>query len=120
MSTVESIARPRRNGERRRAPTASISKESTRDYCRFYSKAEIDAGRVAERHVRGLDLEGCRAMLGRPTIDPDGLRRVYLLTKGCPLYLRAIREGDEEALRAHSRFTKAEIRLLIYSGGLAR
>src|SRR3989449_863316 len=27
MSTVESIARPRRNGERRRAPTASISKE---------------------------------------------------------------------------------------------
>src|SRR5260370_1456128 len=30
MSTVESIARPRRNGERRRAPTASISKESDR------------------------------------------------------------------------------------------
>src|SRR5262245_16037287 len=29
MSTVESIARPRRNGERRRAPTASISKESS-------------------------------------------------------------------------------------------
>src|SRR2546428_470147 len=28
MSTVESIARPRRNGERRRAPTPSISKES--------------------------------------------------------------------------------------------
>src|SRR5438046_6817068 len=28
MSKVESIARPRRNGERRRAPTASISKES--------------------------------------------------------------------------------------------
>src|SRR5450432_1995454 len=27
-ATVESIARPRRNGERRRAPTASISKES--------------------------------------------------------------------------------------------
>src|SRR5438067_10122578 len=27
MCTVESIARPRRNGERRRAPTASISKE---------------------------------------------------------------------------------------------
>src|SRR4051794_25871613 len=28
MSTVESIARPRRNGERRRAPTPAISKES--------------------------------------------------------------------------------------------
>jgi len=65
-------------------------------------------------------LEGCRAMLGRPAIDAEALRRVYLLTKGCPLYLRAIREGDEETLRAHSRFTMAEIRLLIYSGGLAR
>src|SRR5262249_58612772 len=28
MSTVESIARPRRNGERRRAPTASIDRKS--------------------------------------------------------------------------------------------
>src|SRR5205809_239471 len=69
---------------------------------------------------RGLDREGGRAMLGHPTIDPEALRRVYLLTKGCPLYLRAIREGDEETLRANSRFTKAEIRLLIYSGGAAR
>ena len=107
-------------GARGRGKLLVLAQESTPVYCRFYSKADIDAGRVAERHLRGLDLEGCRAMLGRPTIDPDGLRRVYLLTKGCPLYLRAIREGDEEALRAHSRFTKAEIRLLIYSGGLAR
>ena len=97
-----------------------LAQESTPAYCRFYSKADVDAGLVAERHLRGLDVEGCRAMLGRPAIDAEALRRVYLLTKGCPLYLRAIREGDEETLRAHSRFTKAEIRLLIYSGGLAR
>ena len=97
-----------------------LAQESTPAYCRFYARADVDGGRVAERHLRGLDLEGCRAMLGRPTIDPEALRRVYLLTKGCPLYLRAIREGDEETLRAKSRFTKAEIRLLIYSGGLAR
>src|SRR5687767_7983360 len=45
MSTVESIARPRRNGERRRAPTASISKESpaiTRSEERFSRNAETD------------------------------------------------------------------------------
>src|SRR5687768_17656724 len=36
MSTVESIARPRRNGERRRAPTASRSEE------RFSRNAETD------------------------------------------------------------------------------
>src|SRR5258708_3232388 len=42
MSTVESIARPRRNGERRRAPTASISKESpARSEERFSRNAEI-------------------------------------------------------------------------------
>src|SRR4051812_6475298 len=39
MSTVESIARPRRNGERRRAPTASISKRSEE---RFSRNAETD------------------------------------------------------------------------------
>src|SRR5262249_8647791 len=43
MSTVESIARPRRNGERRRAPTASISKESpARSEERFSRNAETD------------------------------------------------------------------------------
>jgi hypothetical protein len=107
-------------GSHGRGKLLVLAQESTPVYCRFYAKGDIDGGRVAEWHLRGLDLEGCRAMLGRTTIDPEALRRVYLLTKGCPLYLRAIREGDEEMLRAHSRFTKAEIRLLIYSGGLAR
>src|SRR3990172_2286826 len=43
-------------------------------------------------------------MLGKPDIEEEALRRVFLLTKGCPLYLRAIREGDEATLQAHSRF----------------
>jgi len=103
-------------GPRGRCKLLVLAQESTPAYCRFYSKSDVDAGLVAERHLRGLDLEGCRAMLDRPAVDAEGLRRVYLLTKGCPLYLRAIREGDEETLRAHSRFTKAEIRLLLYSG----
>lgn len=96
-----------------------LAQESTPAYCRFYSKRDVDAGIVVERHLRGLDLEGCREMLGRPDIGEEALRRIYLLTKGCPLYLRAIREGDEAILRAHSRFTSAEIRLLLYSGGTA-
>jgi hypothetical protein len=96
-----------------------LAQESTPAYCRFYSKGDVDAGLVVERHLRGLDMDGCREMLGRPDIDGEALRRIYLLTKGCPLYLRAIREGDEASLRAHSRFTTAEIRLLLYSGGTA-
>jgi hypothetical protein len=96
-----------------------LAQESTPAYCRFYAKRDIDAGIVVERHLKGLDVEGCRTMLGNPTIDEEALRRIYLLTKGCPLFLRAIREGDEATLRAHSRFTNAEIRLLLYSGGSA-
>lgn len=108
----------------RRAPATRVkiivlAQETTPAYCRFYGRKDIEAGRVAERHLRGLDLEGCRTMLGNPAIDPEALRRIFLLTKGCPLYLRAIREGDEATLRANSRFANAEIRLLLYSGGAA-
>ena len=94
-----------------------LAQETTPAYCRFYGEPERRAGLVAERHLRGLDLEGCRAMLGNPGIRDEDLRRIYLLTKGCPLYLECIREGDEYRLRENSRFTQAEIRLLMYSRG---
>jgi DNA-binding MarR family transcriptional regulator len=97
-----------------------LAQESTPAYCRFYSKSDVDEGLVVERHLKGLDPDGCRAMLGRPDIDGESLRQIYLLTKGCPLYLRAIREGDDAGLRAHSRFTTAEIRFLLYSGSALR
>jgi len=110
------------SGFLRRAPRGGgklliLAQEATPAYCRFYGRKDVEAGLIAERHLRGLDPEGCRAMLGKPDIEEEALRRVFLLTKGCPLYLRAIREGDEATLQAHSRFTKAEIRLLLYSGG---
>ncbi len=94
-----------------------LAQETTPAYCRFYGEEERRAGTVVERHLRGLDLEGCRRMLGNPAIRDEDLRRIYLLTKGCPLYLQCIREGDEYRLRQNSRFTKAEIRLLMYSRG---
>lgn len=94
-----------------------LAQETTPAYCRFYGESERRGGAVAERHLRGLDLDGCRTMLGNPAIRDEDLRRIYLLTKGCPLYLQYIREGDEYGLRENSRFTKAEIRLLIYSRG---
>src|SRR5947209_19656972 len=58
-STVESIARPRRNGERRRAPTASISKESPA------ITGEMDAvGRSEERFSRNAETDlVCRLLL---------------------------------------------------------
>ncbi len=106
-----------------RARTASepkllvLAQETTPAYCRFYGEEERRSGAVVERRLKGLDLEGCRTMLGNPGIGNEDLRRIFLLTKGCPLYLQYIREGDEYGLRQNSRFTTAEIRLLIYSRG---
>lgn len=93
-----------------------LAQETTPAYCRFYARKDVVAGLVAEHHLRGLDLEGCRRILGRPDIPEEDLRRIYLLTKGCPLYLQFIREGDEYGLKENSRFTKAEVQLLLYSG----
>jgi hypothetical protein len=109
--------------EARARPAAKIlvlAQETTPAYCRFYGRADVAAGVVQERHLRGLDPEGTRAMLGGASIGDEALRQIFLLTKGSPLYLKLIRDGDEEGLRAHSRFTKAEIRLLLYSGGTLR
>ncbi len=94
-----------------------LAQETTPVYCRFYGESERRDGHVVERHLKGLDLEGCRTLLGNPAIRDEDLRRIYLLTKGCPLYLQCIREGDEYGLQQNSRFTRAEIRLLIYSRG---
>lgn len=94
-----------------------LAQETTPAYCRFYGEEERRAGLVAERHLKGLGLEGCRELLANPAIQDEDLRRIYLLTKGCPLYLQYIREGDEYGLRENSRFTRAEIRLLMYSRG---
>lgn len=94
-----------------------LAQETTPAYCRFYGEEERRGGLVVERHLRGLDLAGCKEMLGNPAIREEDLRRIYLLTKGCPLYLQFIREGDEYGLRQNSRFTKAEARLLMFSRG---
>lgn len=94
-----------------------LAQETTPAYCRFYGEGERREGLVVERHLKGLDLAGSKAMLANPAIADEDLRRIYLLTKGCPLYLRCIREGDEYGLRRNSRFTQAEIRLLMYSRG---
>lgn len=93
-----------------------LAQETTPAYCRFYGETERRSGSVVERHIKGLDLDGCRQMLANPAIPDEDLRRIFLLTKGCPLYLQCIREGDEHRLRTNSRFTKAEIRLLLFSG----
>lgn len=92
-----------------------LAEEATPSYCRFYDRRDVEAGRAREIRLRGLTVEESRELLGNPRIAEEPLRRIYLLTKGCPLYLKLIREGDATALKARSRFTTAEVNLLLFS-----
>lgn len=97
-----------------------LAAEATPSYCRFYGAAEVRKGTVRESRLKGLSPEGTRQLLGNAAIGAEALRQVYLLTKGCPLYLTLIREGNTARLREVSRFTPAEIRLLMFSRAAPR
>ncbi len=92
-----------------------LAREATPSYCRFHAKNHVEKNLVKEMHLKGLDEESSKKMLDNPDIDEDAFRRIYLLTKGCPLYLKLIRDGDEEELKRRSRFTSPEIKLLMFS-----
>jgi len=97
-----------------------LAQEATPSYCRFYGSAEVRKGTVRELRLRGLSMEATRRLLGNPAIGEESLRQIYLLTKGCPLYLTLIRDGDGARLKQVSRFTAAEVRLLLFSRGSTR
>jgi len=92
-----------------------LAREATPSYCRFHTKNHVDGGLVKEIHLKGLDESSSKLLLENPDIDEEAFRRIYLLTKGCPLYLRLIRDGNAEELKRRSRFTNPEIKLLIFS-----
>ena len=97
-----------------------LAQEATPSYCRFYGVSEVRKRTVQEVRLKGLSPEGTKRLLGNPRIGDETLRQVYLLTKGCPLYLSLIRDGDGSKLREVSRFTPAEIRLLLFSRAATR
>jgi hypothetical protein len=92
-----------------------VAQEATPAYCRFYDRKMITGGLVDEIHIKGLSQDDSKLVLGNPSIDEEALRRIYLLTKGNPLFLTLIREGNAEELKRKSRFTTPEIQLLMFS-----
>jgi len=95
-----------------------LADEGTPSYCRLYDRAALEHKEVEEIHLKGLPLEAAKTMLGNPAIPAEALKRIYLLTKGTPLYLRLVRDGDTEGLLRRSRFTRAEANLLVFSRGV--
>lgn len=92
-----------------------IAQEATPAYCRFYDRKMVELGTVEEMHLKGLSQEDSKRVLGNPRIADDAMRRIYLLTKGNPLFLTLMREGNADDLKRRSRFTTPEVQLLMFS-----
>jgi hypothetical protein len=88
--------------------------EATPSYCRFYKIDSIESGVVREIRMKGLDEASSLTLLGTKQMDKQDFNRIYLMTKGCPLYLKLIRDEGIEELKQKSRFTMPEIKLMIH------
>jgi len=92
------------------------SLENTPSYSRFYRIDDIRDGSVEELHIRGLEPEYCRKLLG--TVDDDALKKIFMMTHGRPLYINLLKKGDVDALLAVSSFTQEEVRYLMFLAGV--
>lgn len=96
------------------------ARETTPFYCRFYDKADIQKKRIAELTLKGLDMEGCKELLGTPNIDDDSLRKIHLMTRGHPLTIELIKKGDVNSLKRIKGFSRQEASLLLYLKGVEK
>lgn len=88
--------------------------EATPSYCRFYKMDSVQRGAVREIRLKGLDKETSLGLLGTGEMDKQDFNRIYLMTKGCPLYLKLIRDEKIDELKEKSRFTLPEIKLMVH------
>jgi len=52
-------------------------------------------------------------LLGNEQIDREAFRKVFGMTRGQPMILRMLREGDLQGLKGNTVFTPEEIRYLL-------
>jgi len=89
-------------------------REETPAYNWFYHKRDVDSDTVRVLRVRGLDEDSARELLGRERIEEDAFRRIFAMSRGQPMVLRMLREGDAEGLKKHTLLTAEEVRYLLY------
>jgi DNA-binding MarR family transcriptional regulator len=90
------------------------ARQETPAYNWFYQKAQVDAGVVRELRVKGLDDTSAMKLLGNPMLGKDALKRIMMLTRGQPMVLKLIRDGDQKGLRKDTVFTAEEIGYLMF------
>ena len=90
------------------------ARENTPSYNRFYTVMDLHDNTVGEVHIRGLDIQHCQEILNVPDIDPDAMKRLYMFTLGKPVDIRLLAAEDVEGMKAHTRFSPEEIKLMLY------
>jgi len=90
------------------------ARHETPAYNWFYQKGHVDSGRVRELRVKGLDDASAKRLLGNPKLEKDALKRIMMLTRGQPLVLRLLRDGDLEGLKKDTVLTAEEIGYLMF------
>ena len=101
-------------GEQGATKIVITAREDTPAYNWFYQKRHVENGVVREIRVRGLDERSARHLLGNDEIEDDAFRRIYLMSRGQPMMLRLLREGDLEGLKRSSVYTAEELRYLLF------
>jgi len=90
------------------------ARQETPAYSWFYQKKQVDSGTVQELKIKGLDENSAKRMLGNDKIEKDALRRIMMMTRGQPMILKMLKEGDFKGLKKNTVFTTEEIRYLLF------
>jgi DNA-binding MarR family transcriptional regulator len=88
-------------------------RDSTPSYNRFYRKEHVDAGVVQEMTLKGLPEHYARMLLQNDDIPEEAFKRIFAMSRGSPMILGMLRDGDETSLRRDTTFTNEEIRFLM-------
>ncbi len=88
-------------------------REGTPVYERFYRTEQVGSGLIEELKVSPLGKEEAQKIL-KNEIKDEALERIMMFTKGSPLLLELLREGEEEKLTDITPWEKEQISLLMY------
>lgn len=88
-------------------------RDSTPSYSRFYRREHVTSGAVQEMTLKGLPEEDARGLIGNEEIPDEAFGRIYAMSRGSPMILGMLRDGDEDGLRRNTTFTNEEIRFLL-------
>ncbi len=88
-------------------------RKGTPVYERFYRPEHIKSGLVRELKISPLGKKEAKKIL-KTNLKEDAMKRIMMFTKGSPLLLKLLREGEESKLTEITPWEEEQISLLMY------